>query len=267
MKIPFYWIDAFTSRAFGGNPAAVCPLESWLDDATLQRLARQHNLSETAYFVRESDNHFQLRWFTPSVEVALCGHATLAAAHVLFHELNLPGERVTFASQSGTLAVSREANGRLCLDFPTRPAAPTAAPAKLAAALGRAPEFVGRSDLAWLVVYPTAGEVRALTPDHAALGHFRPGRFIVTGPGDEPGLDFVSRFFAPDAGIAEDPVTGSAHCVLTPYWAERTGKTTFHAKQVSARGGELWCALAGDRVQIAGQSVTYLRGQVEFQLG
>jgi PhzF family phenazine biosynthesis protein len=262
--LPFYWVDAFTDRPFGGNPAAVVPLERWLPDAELQRLAAQHNLSETAYFVPEGASRHHLRWFTPAVEVDLCGHATLATAHILFHERNEPGRRLTFATRSGPLHVERGEQGMLAMDFPSRPSAPAAGPPELAAALGAAPVHVGRTDSAWLCVLASAEQVRALRPDHAALARLRPGRFIVTAPGGADGVDFVSRFFAPDAGIAEDPVTGSAHCVLTPYWAERLGEPSLHALQVSARGGELWCELAGDRVRIAGRAFTYIKGELRL---
>ena len=264
MPLPLYWIDAFTDRVFGGNPAGVVPLSAWPDDALLQKIAFENGLSETAFFVRTAPDRFHLRWFTPLVEVDLCGHATLATAHVLFRELGQPGERVVFDSKSGPLTVTRRADGRLELDFPTRPGAPVDdAPVALAAGLGRTPDSVLRSARMWLCVYPRAADVVALRPDHAALATsgLSPGRIIVTAAGDD--CDFVSRFFAYDAGLAEDPVTGSAHCTLVPYWAARLGRTVLHARQVSARGGELWCELAGDRVKIAGHAVLYLRGTIE----
>jgi PhzF family phenazine biosynthesis protein len=261
MKLPLYWIDAFTDRVFGGNPAAVVPLVAWLDDARLQQIAFENGLSETAFFVRTGPDRFHLRWFTPLVEVDLCGHATLATAHVLFHELGQPGDRIVFDSKSGPLTVARREDGRLELDFPVRPAIPAAADATLIRGLGTAPAEIHRSANTWLCVYSRAAEVRALQPDHAALATLTPGRIIVTAPGDD--CDFVSRFFAYDAGIPEDPVTGSAHCTLVPYWAARLGRTVLHARQVSARGGELWCELAGDRVRIAGRAVLYLRGEIE----
>jgi PhzF family phenazine biosynthesis protein len=264
MALPFYWVDAFTERVFAGNPAAVCPLDAWLDDALLQKLAWQHGLSETAFFVRTGERRYQLRWFTPTTEVDLCGHATLASAHVLFHELKVSGEEIIFDSRSGPLNVGRTERHRLCLDFPVRPIGERQSPDRLASALRQAPEAVSLSPTCWLAVFPKAQDVRGLVPDHDALAKLKPGRCLVTAPGDEPDLDFVSRFFAPDSGIAEDPVTGAAHCVLTPYWAARLGKNQLHAKQVSRRGGELWCTLAGDRVLIAGRAVTYLRGQLEF---
>ena len=260
MNLPFFWIDAFTDRLFAGNPAGVVPLERWQPDDVMQQIAFENGLSETAFFVRTGPGQCHLRWFTPAIEVELCGHATLASAHVLFQELNERGDTVTFASRSGSLLVRRCAGDKLELDFPARPVTgPGEAPPVLLRGLGRAPELVFRSPACWLCVYPRADDVRDLRPDQALLAQVTPGRIIVTAPGDGD-CDFVSRFFAPDAGIAEDPVTGSAHCTLTPYWAGRLGRTRLHARQVSARGGELWCEQRGDRVGIAGRAVTYLRG-------
>jgi PhzF family phenazine biosynthesis protein len=272
MTYPLFWVDAFTARPFAGNPAAVVPLTDWPEDAVLQRMAFEHGLSETAFFVRTGAARFRLRWFTPAVEVDLCGHATLASAHVLFGELGQSGATVIFDTRSGPLIVTRRDDGWLELDFPARPAAPADAPAALVESLGRAPEHTARSERMWLCVYPTAGDVRTLRPDHAAWADLQPGRIIATAPGDD--CDFVSRFFAPDAGIAEDPVTGSAHCTLVPYWAARLGKTELHARQLSARGGELLCrwvpavpapgAPAENRVRLAGQAVLYLRGEIRL---
>jgi PhzF family phenazine biosynthesis protein len=260
MKLPLYWIDAFTDRVFGGNPAAVVPLAAWPEDALLQKIAFENGLSETAFFVRTGEVRCHLRWFTPKVEMDLCGHATLASGHVLFEELGQTGDRVTFDSRSGALSVTRREGGKLELDFPARPAQPTAPPQALTAALGRAPVKVARSERMWLCIYAHADDVRSLQPDHAALAQITPGRIIVTAPGED--CDFVSRFFAPDSGIAEDPVTGSAHCTLMPYWAKRLGRAALHARQVSVRGGELWCELAGERVRIAGRTTLYLRGEI-----
>jgi PhzF family phenazine biosynthesis protein len=259
MSLPLFWIDAFTRRIFAGNPAGVVPLERWLPDDVMQRIAFENGLSETAFFVGTGPGQYHLRWFTPAVEVDLCGHATLASAHVLWTELGESAKLITFASRSGPLHVTR-AGDRLELDFPSQPAVPAAAPELLIQSLGRQPELVGRAGTRWFCVFAQAADVRALRPDQARLAQVTPGRVIVTAPGDD--CDFVSRFFAPDAGIAEDPVTGSAHCTLTPYWAERLGKTRLHARQVSARGGELWCELRGDRVGLAGHAVTYLRGEL-----
>jgi len=259
MELPLYWIDAFTDRTFGGNPAAVVPLAGWLDDALLQRIANENGLSETAFFVRTGPARAELRWFTPAVEVDLCGHATLAAAHALYSQLGQVESPFVFDTKSGALSVARR--GPLYeLDFPARPARPAEPAPELLRGLRSRPEEVLRSERMWLCVYRTAGEVAGLAPDHAALAPVVPGRVIVTAPGAD--CDFVSRFFAPDAGIPEDPVTGSAHCTLVPYWAERLGRTALHARQVSRRGGELWCELDGARVRMAGRAVLYLRGQI-----
>jgi len=260
MKLPFFWIDAFTDRVFTGNPAGVVPLDQWLPDNVMQRIAFENGLSETAFFVRTGSDRFHLRCFTPAIEVELCGHATLASAFTLFTHLGQQGGSIAFDSRSGPLQVTR-AGERLELDFPAQPAESAAAPAALVEALGCKLEFCGRAGTRWLCVMAHASDVRALQPDHARLAQVKPGRIIVTAPGDGD-CDFVSRFFAPDAGVAEDPVTGSAHCTLTPYWAARLGRSTLHARQVSARGGELWCAMAGDRVKIAGRAVTYLSGEL-----
>ncbi len=259
MNLPFFWVDAFTDRVFGGNPAGVVPLEQWLPAETMQRIASENGLSETAFFVRTGPGRFHLRWFTPAIEVELCGHATLASAHVLWSELAEAAPDLVFASASGELLVTR-AGPTLELDFPAQPAVATPAPAALVRGLGREPEFVGRAGTRWLCVLGNAAEVRELQPDQAALAVVQPGRMIVTAPGDD--CDFVSRFFAPDAGVPEDPVTGSAHCTLVPYWAARLGRPRLHARQVSRRGGELWCELRGARVGIAGRAVTYLRGSL-----
>ena len=256
-SLPLFWIDAFAERPFGGNPAAVIPLEAWLDDGLLQRIANENGLSETAYFVRTGAARAKLRWFTPAVEVDLCGHATLATAHVLFHELGQTESPFIFDTRSGPLSAARR-GPRIELDFPARPASPAEATAELTAGLGLPPQRVLKTDKVWLCVYASEDEVRAIAPHAERLGRVRPGRIIVTAPGRD--CDFVSRFFAPDAGVAEDPVTGSAHCTLVPYWAERLEKTELHARQVSRRGGELWCELDGDRVRMAGSCALYLRG-------
>jgi PhzF family phenazine biosynthesis protein len=261
MKLPLYWLDAFTSEIFRGNPAAVVPLDAWLPDALLQKIAFENGLSETAFFVRTGPARFHLRWFTPSVEVDLCGHATLASGWTLFSDLGQMGDLIVFDSRSGPLTVSRRSDGLLELDFPSRPAQPAAPTDNLLLGLGRSPQIVEKAKTAWLCIYASNTDVTALNPDHATLACVTPGRMIVTAPGSD-GVDFVSRFFAPDAGIAEDPVTGSAHCTLAPYWAARLGKTKLHARQVSSRGGELWCELAGDRVKIAGRCAVYLRGEI-----
>jgi predicted PhzF superfamily epimerase YddE/YHI9 len=260
MKIPFYQVDAFTEKPFKGNPAAVCPLESWLPDDRMQQIAFENNLAETAFFIPEGEGH-HIRWFTPKAEVELCGHATLASAHVLFRHLGFKGERIRFASMSGELGVARE-SGLLVLDFPSRPPKEAPVPEGLSGALGATPgEFLAWNDY-WLGVWPSPRDVSVLAPDFRALGRVCPHGFIATAKGGEG--DFVSRFFAPALGIDEDPVTGSAHTVLVPFWAGRLKKVKLHALQVSARGGELWCELKGDRVAIGGKAVTVLAGNIEL---
>lgn len=257
--LPFYWVDAFTGKVFAGNPAGVVPLAQWLPDALLQQIAFENGLAETAFFVRTAEARYHLRWFTPAVEVDLCGHATLASAFVLFTQLGLNGDTITFDSRSGPLVVKRHQNGLLELDFPSRPAQPCAIPAGLAEALGAAPIHVAQARDT-LCVFARTEDVVALKPYFGALAQLDSFAVIATAPGSD--CDFVSRFFAPRAGINEDPVTGSAHCTLTPYWAAHLGRTKLHARQVSARGGELWCELRGDRVGIAGRAVLYLKGEI-----
>lgn len=258
MKIPMYQIDAFTGRLFGGNPAAVCPLEDWLDDATLQAIALENNLSETAFFIDRGDR-FDLRWFTPAAEVDLCGHATLATAYVLFNDLDIGGSEVRFDTRSGPLAVRRDGD-LLELDFPARPPEPWPESEAVAGALGRSPTEILKN-VKCLAVFDREGDVRAIAPDFPRIAALPCNGIIVTAPGDS--VDFVSRYFAPKFGIPEDPVTGSAHCELIPYWAKRLGKKKLVARQLSARGGELRCEDRGDRVGIAGTAVKYLEGIIE----
>ena len=259
MEIPIYQIDALTSSVFSGNPAAVCPLDEWLPDGTLQAIAAENNLAATAYFVNNGRG-FHLRWFTPVCEVDLCGHATLASAHVLFHELNEPGDTLRFETKSGELIVRRSSD-QLTLDFPARAPRKIEADPGLAPALGGNPlEILAARD--YLVRYRTAEEVRALRPNMEALKRIDRFAFIATAPGTD--CDFVSRFFAPAKGVPEDPVTGSAHCTLVPYWSEQLGKTRLAARQISSRGGELFCQLKGDRVEMAGQAVLFLRGRIQI---
>lgn len=259
MELPIYQVDAFTSAVFAGNPAAVCPLEEWLPEATMQAIALENNLAETAFFVRK-DGRFQLRWFTPTCEVDLCGHATLGSAYVLFHELREPGDTLRFDTKSGELSVRREGD-RLVMDFPSRPPQKIEPHPGLARALGGAPvEILAARD--YLIRYKSADEVKALAPDMEALKKIDRFAFIATAPGGD--CDFVSRFFAPAKGVPEDPVTGSAHCTLIPYWAGQLGKTTLHARQVSPRGGELFCKLSGDRVEIAGYAALFLSGRIRI---
>lgn len=258
MKQSYYEVSAFTTNPFGGNPAGVCPLESWLPDETLQGIAANNNLAETAFTVPRGDD-FELRWFTPTIEMDLCGHATLAAAFVLFSERGLGGDELRFHTRSGLLTVTREKE-MLTLDFPSRPAAPCAVPDALIRGLGATPKKVFKSR-DYLAVFTNEAEVRALKPDFAMLKTLDCLGIIATAPGTD--CDFVSRFFAPSAGVDEDPVTGSAHCTLIPYWAERSGKTKLSARQVSQRGGELSCDLRGNRVLISGKAIVYLRGSIE----
>lgn len=259
MQIPLYQVDAFTSKPFSGNPAAVCPLERWLDDATLQALASENNLSETAYFVPKGDD-FELRWFTPADEVDLCGHATLASAFVLFEQLGFAESAIRFHTRSGVLVVTRDPRG-FAMDFPSRPPEACTPHPDLVRALGAEPrEILGSRD--YFVRYETEAQVRSLSPDFALLKRLDRKAVIVTAPGSD--CDFVSRFFAPALGIDEDPATGSAHCTLTPYWRDQLGKTTLHARQVSRRGAELFCEDQGNRVSIAGNAVLVITGQVHL---
>jgi len=261
MQIPIYQVDAFTSRVFGGNPAAVCPLDQFLPDAVMQAIGNENNLSETAFIVPNGDR-FHLRWFTPEFEIDLCGHATLASAFVVFEHLRPDLQQVAFDTKSGELVVKREAAGLLSMDFPSRPPEPGASDSRLRQALGgKAGQILVSRD--YMVVYRSEDEVRALKPNMNTLAEMD-RMVIVTAPGKE--VDFVSRFFAPGAGVAEDPVTGSAHCTLIPYWAERLGKTKLHALQVSRRGGELWCELNGDRVSMAGYAAEFLQGSIRITL-
>lgn len=254
MSIPYFQVDAFTGRLFAGNPAGVCLLDAWLPDATMQAIAFENGLAETSFLVPDGDR-FALRWFTPAIEVDLCGHATLAAAHVLIRHRGHAAP-VLFDTRSGLLTVTTDED-RFILDFPSLPGAEIKPPAGLTEALGATPLRVSKAkDL--MAVFPSAGDIIAITPDLAALSRLDCRGVIVTAPGQD--CDFVSRFFAPAAGIPEDPVTGSAHCTLAPYWASILGRDRLHARQLSPRGGELFCTLAADRVHIAGRAVTYLEG-------
>ncbi|HEY1258638.1 MAG TPA: PhzF family phenazine biosynthesis protein [Stellaceae bacterium] len=261
MRIPLYQVDAFADRPFAGNPAAVCPLESWLSDEVMQAIAAENNLPETAFFVAEGER-WGLRWFTPTTEVDLCGHATLASAYVLFNFLTPGRERVVFRTQkAGELVVTR-AGALLALDFPAWPPTPCDEPPGLSAALGQRPAAV-LAARDYVAVYDDMERVAALAPDFAALAQLDRFAVIATAPGAGE-IDFVSRFFAPAQGVDEDPVTGSSHCALVPYWAGRLGKTRLEARQLSRRGGRLSCALDGDRVTIAGRAALYLTGTIEI---
>ncbi|WP_419948244.1 PhzF family phenazine biosynthesis protein [Candidatus Palauibacter sp.] len=261
MKIPLYQLDAFSDRPFAGNPAAVCPLESWLDDDVMQEIAAENNLSETAFVVRDGED-FALRWFTPLSEVDLCGHATLATAWVLFNLLETDRDTLRFGTRSGQLVVQLGEDGLLVMDFPARPAVPREAPRALIGGLGAEPMEVLASERDYLAVFANEDDVRKLKPDFARLRGLDRLGIIVSAPGES--ADFVSRFFAPSVGVPEDPVTGSAHCTLVPYWAARLGRgeAQLEARQISARGGELTCRLLGDRVTIAGRAALYLSGEI-----
>jgi PhzF family phenazine biosynthesis protein len=260
MIIPYFIADAFTAKPFHGNPAAVCILDSWPDDKLLQGIAFENNLSETAFLVRKEDC-YELRWFTPGIEVDLCGHATLASAFVLFSYYERDAAKLRFKSMSGSLEVVRE-SGRLYLDFPSRPPKRCNMPVNLAEALGLVPDEVYISrDL--LAVFKTEREIAELRPDFHKLLLVKEGMgVIVTAPG--AGCDFVSRFFAPKAGVDEDPVTGSSHTTLIPFWSQRLHKAGLFARQISRRGGELWCEDAGARVLIGGDAVMYASGEIRI---
>ncbi len=258
MKLPIYQIDAFTKEVFAGNPAAICPLDEWIDSDLMQKIALENNLSETAFFVKK-EAFYELRWFTPTFEMDLCGHATLASAFVIFNVFGSDQKVVKFQTKSGLLEVAKEGD-KLVLDFPSRPPVDCEIPEGLLEAIGKAPKEVLRSR-DYLMVYETEDEVRGLKPNFGELLNIDTHAVIVTAKGGN--CDFVSRFFAPEVGVFEDPVTGSAHCTLIPYWAEKLGKNTLFARQISARGGELFCELVNERVKIGGHSVLYMKGEIE----
>jgi PhzF family phenazine biosynthesis protein len=260
MKVNLFQVDAFTNHLFGGNPAAVCPLDKWLADSDMQNIALENNLSETAFFIKE--NHtYSIRWFTPVAEVDLCGHATLATAHVIFRHLDYKSDRIDFQSRSGVLSVSK-ASELLLMDFPADNPVKIEAPARITDALGAHPieAYKGRTD--YLFVFANEDEIRAIQPDFRKLSGEGVRGIIITAPGRS--VDFVSRFFAPGVGIDEDPVTGSAHTTLIPYWSKRLGKTEMNAIQASRRGGVISCKFRGDRVEIGGEAVTYLEGIISI---
>ena len=257
MKLDIFQVDAFTRSTFGGNPAAIVPLFEWLPTEMMQSIALENNLSETAFFVPDGDG-YGLRWFTPTFEIDLCGHATLATAHLIFEVLGSEERVLDFRTKSGLLTVERD-GGRLVLDFPSRPAMVCEAPPGLIAAIGHEPREILRAR-DYMLVYESEEDVLAITPNFAELARIPTHAVIVTAPGETS--DFVSRFFAPEVGVPEDPVTGSAHCTLIPYWAERLGKTEMFARQMSARGGELHCEIRGDRVRIGGNATLYLKGEI-----
>ncbi len=259
MKLQIFQADAFTDQLFGGNPAAVVPLKEWLPAPQMQKIAIENNLAETAFFIPQGED-FELRWFTPEIEIDLCGHATLATAHILFTELGYDKDVIHFhSSKAGTLSVTRKDN-LYTLDFPSRPATSCSIPEGLLNAIGgKTPtEVLSSRDI--MLVYDNEADILALKPNFADLAQLDLMGVIATAKGNH--CDFVSRFFIPSAGINEDPVTGSAHCNLIPYWAEKLGKNKLHAFQVSERRGELWCELNGNRVFITGKAITYLKGEI-----
>jgi predicted PhzF superfamily epimerase YddE/YHI9 len=260
MPLQVFQVDAFTAQPFAGNPAAVCPLTGWLDDELLRMVAAENNLSETAYLVPRGD-HYELRWFTPQCEVKLCGHATLAAAFVLLQVLGTKSDSVRFETRSsGTLTVARDGD-LLAMDFPALvPWVCAAPPVALIEGLGATPATVMQIKDNYFAVYERQEDIRRIRPDLGLLEKLHPAGVAITAPGND--ADFVSRYFAPSYGIPEDPVTGSTHCSLAPYWAQRLGKTKLHARQVSARGGEMWCEVKGDRVILKGNAVLVLRGEL-----
>lgn len=262
MELIIYQVDAFSSRPFAGNPAAVCPVEQWPADYVLQSVAAENNLSETA-FVGPGESGLAIRWFTPTAEVDLCGHATLAAASVLFARGAVDGTRVEFESRSGKLSVERLDDGRIELDFPVWRGEPLEVTPGIAQTLGAVPQELWHANY-YMAVFANEQEVRALAPDLKRIAQLDSVGLIATAPAGRDGADFVSRFFAPRVGVPEDPATGSAHCALAPYWAKRLGRNTLHARQVSTRGGEVWCELDGDRVRISGYAVEVMSGVLTF---
>ena len=262
MKLKIYQVDAFTSSVFGGNPAAVCILDEWLDDAFMQSIANENNLSETAFAV-PVEQHYEIRWFTPKMEVELCGHATLATAHVLFEHMEHPSDRVEFDSiHSGRLSVEKSGD-LLTLDFPADTLEEMVVPEVIVTALRKAPlkAFKGKTD--FMFIYASQSEIEEMEPDFGLLAQMGGRGVIITAMGNE--VDFVSRFFAPQTGINEDPVTGSAHTTLVPYWSRVIGKKKLTASQLSSRGGELICENLGERIKISGMAVTYMVGEIETQ--
>lgn len=262
MIIDIYQIDAFTDTVFKGNPAAICPLDNWLSDDTLLNIAKENNLAETAYFVKLKNGNYHLRWFTPEIEMDLCGHATLASAYVLFEHLGYENHQITFETLSGHLVVKKD-NNFLEMNFPSRPAKQSQLPKIIADSLSIQPKEVYKAR-DYLLVYDSEKTIKSITCNPNILGQINldPGGVIITAQGEAS--DFVSRFFTPNASVFEDPVTGSAHCTLIPFWAERLSKNELHAIQVSDRVGNLFCELDGNRVIIKGKAITYLKGQIEI---
>lgn len=266
MQLPIYQVDAFTDKLFGGNPAAIIPLKFWLSDDLMQKIALENNLSETAFFVPTNEGKFHIRWFTPTVEVNLCGHATLATAFVIFNILKFQEETILFESKSGILKVRKEGNW-LELDFPAQAIAPAEAPAGLLEGIGRKPVEIYRASDDYLLVYKSQKDIEEISPNFNILKQVKARGVIITSKAKSNGrrsarLDFVSRFFGPGSGIDEDPVTGSAHTKLVPYWANILGKNELIAEQISTRKGFLKCKLVGDRVLMAGKGKLFLKGKI-----
>ncbi|NNE03954.1 MAG: PhzF family phenazine biosynthesis protein [Eudoraea sp.] len=260
MKQTMYQVDAFADQLFSGNPAAVCVLDSWLPDEVMQKIAMENNLAETAFLVKE-ENRYLIRWFTPEIEVDLCGHATLASAFVLFHYYNETASTLQlYSSRSGELSVTQESDGYLTLNFPTDELADIAEAPYIIEALGSHPIKIFKGKTDYMLIYNSQKEVEKLTPNFFLLDKVPARGVIVTAPGND--VDFISRFFAPQCGISEDPVTGSAHTSLTPYWAKVLGKNKLIAKQLSSRGGTILCEYLGDRIKISGKVVPYLEGEI-----
>lgn len=256
-----YQVDAFASQPFEGNPAAVCPLSEWLPDDLMQAIALENNLSETAFFVREPEG-YRIRWFTPVAEVDLCGHATMAAAHVLFNHMKYPEDRLYFESRSGPLVIARQ-EGRLVMDFPAQRPLSCKTPPEIVEAFGKTPvECLKAID--YIAVFETEADVSSAAPEGLRLAELDLRTVAITSPGRKH--DFVCRVFAPKLGIYEDPVTGSAYTQLAPYWAQRLGRRRLHARQISARGGEVACEVADERVMISGKAVTYLEGRIDIRI-
>lgn len=257
MKLTLYQVDAFTKQRFSGNPAAVCPLDAWLPDDTMQAIAQENNLSETAFIVRDQEG-YHLRWFTPAVEVDLCGHATLATAHVVKQHLGNESHLLRFFTRSGELQV-RMAGARYVMNFPALTVKELNPPDVIIELLGKVPVYTGKG-MDYVIRLETEADVANFQPNMRLIAQLDARGLIITAPGKT--VDFVSRFFGPQSGVPEDPVTGSAHCILTPYWAKELGKTSMQAKQLSARGGEVGCELIGDRVELTGDAVTYMVGEI-----
>ena len=262
MKLKLFQVDAFTDKLFGGNPAAICPLQNWLPESLMQSIAAENNLAETAFYVPEGDD-FEIRWFTPTVEVALCRHATLASAHVMFEYYGYSKDRINFYSKSGVLTVTKS-NDLLTLNFPTDTIEKvTQVPDDLIEALKKQPSEIYKGKTDYMVVFDSQKDIENIAPDLKLLSTIKARGVMVTAKGDK--VDFVSRFFGPQSGIDEDPVTGSAHTTLIPYWAKKLNKDVLTAQQLSARKGDLWCKLLGDRVEISGKTKTYLIGEIETE--